>query len=161
MLIYQVRPRVFRFVVAGSSIRSWPVDAEFRFHLQPLQPFGMMAGGGRTAVRAVAATSFFNANTGIHTIESKQPLQPLEVVIEEPARVFSLNGNVLTLTETFDCWKTLHGTIESVYFSLPMLLNATFADPPIIERVDGSIGGHEFRWELAEWKMTAQITTQE
>ncbi len=161
MLIYQVRPRVFRFVVAGSSIRSWPVDAEFRFHLQPLQPFGMMAGGGRTAVRDVKASAFFNANSGVHTIESKQPLQPLEVVIEEPARVFSLNGNVLTLTETFDSWETLRETVESVYFGLPMLLNMTFADPPIIERVDGSIGGQRFRWELAEWKLECQITTQD
>jgi len=101
------------------------------------------------------------AGTGAHTIESKQPLQPLEVVIEEPGRVFSLNGNVLTLTETFDSWETLRGTIESVYFGLPMLLNVTFADPPIIERVDGSIGGQRFRWELAEWNMTVQTTTQE
>ncbi len=161
MLIYQVRPKFFRFDVAGSSIRGWPVDAEIRFHLQPLQPFGMMAGGGRTAVRAVAATSFFNANTGIHTIESKQPLQPLEVVIEEPARVFSFNGNVLTLTETVDSWETLRGIIESVYFGLPMLLNVTFADPPIVERVDGSIGGHEFRWELSQWRMEFRTTTQD
>ena len=161
MFIYQVRPRVFRFDEAGSSIRGWPVAAEIRFHLQPLQPFGMMAGGGRTAVRAVAATSFFNANTGIHTIESKQPLQPLEVVIEEPSRVFSLNGNVLTLTETFDSWETLRGTIESVYFGFPMLLNVTFADPPIIERVDGSIGGQRFRWELAEWRLESHTTTQD
>lgn len=161
MLIYQIRPRVFRFDVTGSSIRSWPVDAKIRFHLLPLQPFGMMAGGGRTAVRAVAATSLFNANTGVHTIESKQPLQPLEVVIEEPARVFSLNGNVLTITETFDCWETLRETIESVYFGLPVLLNVAFADPPSVERVDGSIGGHDFRWELAEWNMRFHITTQE
>jgi hypothetical protein len=121
----------------------------------------MTAGGGRTGVRGVAARLDFNLNTGAHTVKSEKPLQPLEVVIEAPDRVFSLNGNVLTLTETFDSLETLRGTIESVYFGLPMLLNVTFADPPIIERVDGSIGGHDFRWELADWTMETRQTTQD
>ena len=161
MLIYQVRPRIFRLDVAESSIHGWPVDAEIRFHLQPLQPFGMMAGGGRTAVQNVAARALLNPNTGVHTIESTQPLQPLEVVIRGSGRVFSLNGNVLTLTETFDSWESLRETIESVYFGLPMLLNVTLADPPIVERVYGSIGGHEFRWELSHWEMELRTTTQD
>ena len=162
MLIYQVRPRKFRFKMAGDIRIELPVSAEIRFHLQPLQSFGMAAGGGRTAVRSVVATVNFDLNTGFYEFESKEPLRPLEVVIEEPPlRVCSLNGNVLTLTETFDSWETLHGTIESVYFGLPMLLNATFADPPIVERVDGTIGGHEFRWELSKWNMKSQTTTQD
>jgi len=161
MFIFQVRPRVFRFDVAGSSIPSFPADAEIRFHLLPLQPFGMMPGGGRTTVRDVAASSFFNANTGVHTVESKKPLLPLEVLIEEPARVLSLNGNVLTLTQTFDSFDTLRGTIESIYFCFPMLLNVTFADSPTVERIDGSIAGHDFRWELSNWEMHFQITTQQ
>ncbi|NQU69835.1 MAG: hypothetical protein HQ514_04760, partial [Rhodospirillales bacterium] len=161
MFIFQIRPRVFRIDAPASYVPSFPADAEIRFHLQPLQPFGMMAGGGRTTVRDVGASSFFNANTGVHTIESKMPLQPLEVVIEEPTRVFSLNGNVLAITETFDTFETLRQTIESVYFCLPMLLNVTFADSPTVERVDGTIGEYGFRWELSNWHMRFAITSQE
>ena len=162
MLIYQARPRTFRFEMAGDIRIDLPVEAEIRFHFQPLQPFGMVAGGGRTAVRGVEAKSHVNPNTGFYEIESKEPLRRLEVMIEEPpTRVVSLNGNVLTLTETFDSWETLSGTVESVYFGLPMLLNVTFADPPVVERVDGSIGGYKFRWELSEWQMHLETTTQD
>ena len=162
MLIYQVRPRKLRFKTEGDIPTELPLAAEIRIHLQPLQPFGMSAGGGRTAVYGVEASSRFDANTGFHDIESKQPLRPLDVVIKEPpTRVVSLSGNVLTITEAFDSWEALHREIEAIYFGIPMLLNLTFADPPIVERVDGSIGGHEFRWELSEWKMEFHTTTQD
>ena len=85
MFTYQIRKRVFRLEEEVSL--TWPADTEVRFHLLPLQPFGIEAGGGHTAVRSVAAMAHFNANTGAHTIDSKTPLKPLEVVIEEPSRV--------------------------------------------------------------------------
>ena len=158
MFTYQVRPRIFRLEEAQSL--TWPAEAEIRFHLQPLQPFGVDAGGGRTAVRAVPATVHFDANSGAHTIESRPPLRPLEVEIEEPNRAVSLNENILTLNERFDSLGTLAETIESIYFGFPMLLNVEFADPPFIERVDGSIGSSAFRWELTSWKMEFRTTTQ-
>ncbi len=42
-----------------------------------------------------------------------------------------------------------------------MLLAIEFADPPIIERVGGQVGGVDFRWELKKWKAQFDITTQE
>ncbi len=121
----------------------------------------MEAGGGHTGVRAVRATAHFNANSGVHTIESEAPLKPLEVVIEEPGRVVSLQGNVLTLKERFETLGAMAETIQSIHICFPMLLNVEFADPPFVERVDGSIGSVTFRWELASWKMEFRITTQD
>src|SRR4030095_11419197 len=63
------------------SPSSFPCQCEVRFHFQPLQPFGVEPGGGRTGVRAVAADVFFNANTGEHTIQSQEPLKPLEATV--------------------------------------------------------------------------------
>jgi len=120
----------------------------------------MEAGGGHTAVQSVEATAHFNANTGNHTIESKTPLKPLEVIIEEASRVLTLRGNVLTLKSRFDSNEKLTETIWGVYFGFPLLLNVEFADPPIVERVEGWIGSTRFRWELAEWNLRFQITTQ-
>jgi hypothetical protein len=54
----------------------------------------------------------------------------------------------------------LQNTIEGVYFVFPTLLNAPFADPPYIERVDGEAGSTAFRWELAEWRAEFRTTTQ-
>jgi hypothetical protein len=49
MLTYQVRPRVFR--ITGDRKPEFPAEVEVSLYLQPLQPFGMAAGGGLTAVR--------------------------------------------------------------------------------------------------------------
>jgi hypothetical protein len=134
---------------------------EVRFHLQPLQPFGLQADGGRTAVRAVAASALFNANTGAHTIESKEPLKPVEVLLEDPLRNVHLVGNVLSVSQHFQNLNELAETIEGIYFGLPLLLNLPFADPPYVERVDGSVGSNPFRWELSHWQMAFRVTTQD
>lgn len=159
MFTYQVRPRIFRHETG--KILSLPADVEIQFHFRPLQPFGMEAGGGHTAVRAVAAKALLNANTGEHTVQSETPLDPLDVTIQEPIRIVSLKGNVLSIKQHFNDLSTLHETIQGLYFTLPMLLNVEFADPPFVERVDGVIGESTFRWELLDWRMEFRTTTQE
>lgn len=159
MLTYQIRPRVFR--VGKGKTLPFPSDGEIRFRFAPLQPFGVEAGGGRTAVFGVAASSQFNANTGALTIESKLPLQPLDVRITEPGRLVTWKGNVLQVSQHFESREILTQTIESLYFALPMLLNVDFADPPIVERVDGMVGGTHFGWELSRSVGSFRTTTQE
>jgi len=159
MLTYQVRPRVFR--LEGGEALSFPADGEVRFHFSPGQPFGAEPGGGHTAVQNVAASAFFNANSGEHAVESKQPLSPLDITIIEGERTVRMAGTTLTVTQPFESNQQLTELVESLYFSIPMLLAVQFADPPIITRVDGRIGEVEFRWELAIWKARFEITTQE
>ncbi|MCX5676742.1 MAG: hypothetical protein NTX87_17245 [Planctomycetota bacterium] len=159
MLTYQVRPRVFRHE-PGKQLK-FPAPCEICFHLQPPQPFGTQPGGGRTAVRAVAATALFNANSGQHMIESKEPLSPLDVTIEEPTRTLRLTGTTLSISQQFASLTEMQQTIESIYFVFPSLVNIPFADPPYIERVDGKVGSTNFRWELDQWRFEFRTTTQE
>jgi len=159
MLSYQARPRILKIEHATSL--PFPAQGEIRFHFSPGQPFGVKAGGGHTAVQNVTASSMFNANTGTHEIESQQPLSPLDVQIEESDRVICLTGSTLSVAQAFKSNQELTGLIEGMYFALPMLLAVDFADPPIIERTEGHIGGVGFRWELAIWKARFEITTQE
>jgi len=159
MLTYQVRKRVFRLSEGGAL--DFPNPVEISFVFQPLQPFGMVAGGGKTAVRGVPATVHFDANSGKHAIESKQPLQPLAVTIEEPGRRTEIRGNELRVFTHCKALEDLDDLIQSLYFGFPMLLNVEFADPPTVERVSGKVGSTSFRWELPEWKMEFEITTQE
>lgn len=159
MLTYQVRPRVFRLDASDSP--SFPSEGAVCFTFGPLQPFGMEPGGRKTAVRAVAASVLFNANTGSHSIQSKEPLKPLDVQLVEPQRNVRLEGNSLTISQKFCSNQELTALIQGIYFGLPPLLNVEFADPPIIERVDGVIGATKFRWELAEWRAEFRTTTQE
>lgn len=159
MLAYQVRPRVFR-LEDGDSL-SFPSAGEVRFVFGPLQPFGVEPGPGRTVVRGVAAKLVFNANTGAQSIQSDEPLTPLDVELVEPLRNVRLEGNVLTITQDFGTKQELTALIQAIYFGLPPLLNVEFADPPVIERVDGVVGETKFRWELAEWKAEFRPTTQD
>jgi hypothetical protein len=156
---YQVRPRIFRHE-PGQQL-TFPALCEIFFHFQPPQPFGTQAGGGRTAVRAVAGTVLFDANSGQHMIESKEPLSPLDITIEESTRTLRLAGTVFSLFQQFASLKEMGETIESIYFVFPSLVNLSFADPPYIERVDGKVGSSSFRWELDGWEMKIRTTTQE
>lgn len=159
MLTYQVRPRIFR-LQSGEEL-TFPAQGEICFHFQPPQPFGTVAGGGHTAVRAVAASALLNANSGEHTIESKEPLLPLNVTIEEPAQTLRLAGTTLSISQQFASLREMEEVIESIYYVFPALVNVPFADPPYIERVDGKVGSTSFRWELDEWRMKFRTTTQE
>jgi len=157
MFSYQVRPRFFKHEPDGEL--HLPADCTIRFHFLPEQPFGVTADGGHTAVRGVPASLHFNANSGQHTIESKQPLDPLDLTIEEPIRVVRLEGKTLSILQRFESLRELEDTIMSIFFGLPTLLNVTFADPPFVERVDGVIAGAVFRWELSDWPMVEVLTT--
>jgi len=164
MLTYQVRPRKFR---SDKPLPPFPADVQIRFHFEPPQPFGMKADGGRTVVRGEPARALMNANTGAHSIESNQPLKPLEVVIDVTSpttnklmRRIELKGNILHLNERFDTVRELHDVIQSMYYGMPFLFNLEFSDPPFISHVDGTVGDCEFRWELADWSMQFRTTTQ-
>lgn len=159
MFTYQVRKRVLH--IKGDGKPEFPADVEVSLYFQPLQPFGMAPGGGFTTVRSQPATLLFNANTGQHFVESKSPLAPLEVVIEEPTRLVALDGNHVTIKERCKDLNYLTELLESLYFGLPLLLAVEFADPPVVERVEGQIGSVPFRWELSDWQVNLDITTQE
>ena len=130
------------------------------FYFQPLQPFGKEPGGGCTAVKAVEANALFDANTGRHWIQSRDPLKPLEVIIEEPVRRIEMNGNELHVQARFESLEEMEEIVQSLFFAFPILLNVEFADPPFVERVSGTVGDVPFRWELDGWRMDFQTTTQ-
>jgi hypothetical protein len=140
MFTYQVRERYYKISI-GQQFR-FPNDFESLFILQPLQPFGVTSGGGRTIVRAKPAFILYNANTGHHTAESKEPLQPLDaVVVEESVRRVEFKGNEFRITGRAETLNEMDDTISSIFFVLPILLNVEMADPPVIERVEGKVGG--------------------
>ena len=159
MFTYQVRPRIYRHP-EGKEI-SFPNDVELVFHFRPLQPFGKEVGGGRTTVRNVGASTIFNANSGQYWIESKHPLSPLEVIIKEQIRLIKMLGNELHIQARFNSLEEMNEIVLPLFFGFPILLNVEFADPPFVERVDGTVGETTFRWELVSWRMEVDITTQE
>lgn len=159
MLTYRVRPRILKFD-AGTKIVV-PALTEVTFQFAPGQAFGVEAGGGRPAVRAVAATVMLNARTGQYTVESAQPLAPLQLLVDDSDVRLSVLGNKLTVAKTVTSKKELLSLIEAIYFVLPLLLAPEFADPPVIENVDGTVAGARFGWNLQQWKAEFLTTSQE
>ena len=158
MLTYRVRKRVFRRHGPGDI--QFPAKLTIDFNLLPLQPFGMQPGGGRTVVRAVAGVVEFDANTGRHEATSAKPLEPLEVLIEEPARTVHRHGNTLSVTSTFTNLNEVNELLSAVYFALPILLNVEYADPPLVDSVTVTDRESTLRWELTDWRMAFATTTQ-
>lgn len=159
MLTYQIRPRVFRMDEALAP-PLWPAECVVRFHFAPKQPFGTDSAGGRTTIQGRSAKALFNANNGTHSIESDDPLAPLDVTVEDGTRTVTLRGHVFEVAQKFESLRDLDESISGLYFALPMTLNVQFADPPVIEHVDGEIGASAFRWELQDWRMEYDVTTQ-
>ncbi len=160
MLTYHIRKRVFKL---DEDVEiDFPVDAEIVLTLAPDQPFGMSASGGRTVRYGVAALMHYNANNGRVTIESQEPLEPLEVRIQDgPDRLVVLEGNRLVVQQPFESFRDLDSLIESLCLGLPLFLNLEFADPPFIGSVTGSLGGTGFQWILEGLEIPFQPITQE
>jgi hypothetical protein len=159
MLTYRVRRRTLKFEPSTKIIV--PALAEVTFSFAPPQAFGTEPGGGRTAVRAVPARLLFNARTGQYTVESSPPLAPLELDVENGGVRFAVAGNQVTIAKTVASEAEFANLIEAVYYLLPLLLVAEFADPPVIENVEGNVGGAHFGWNLQTWKAELWTTTQE
>lgn len=159
MFTYQFRRRVLR--INEEQKLEFPSNVEVSIYFLPLQSFGMAPGGGLTAVRSKPAHLIFNASTGQHFVESESPLSPLSVQIEQANRLTTLEGNKVTIKEHCKTLKDLMEILESLYFGLPLLLAVEFADPPVVDRVDGKIGLIPFRWELADWQIEIETTTQD
>ena len=159
MLTYQVRQRSYRH--SPGKPLTFPNTCEVAFLFRPLQPFGKEAGGGRTAVQGGPGTVLFDANTGRHWIESKEPLNELEVIVEAPTQHVELRGNQLRIRSRFETVEHLDQLVEYVCFGFPILLNVEFADPPVVERVAGTVGGVPFRGEFVDQNIEFLTTTQE
>ena len=159
MLTYSARRRVFQ-LDSGATF-SLPDDVSVTFLFEPLQPFGMDAGGGRTGVAGKAAQALYNANTGRITVESAEPLQPLDVrIVEEATREVTLKGNELTIRQRCESITELSGLTEAVFYVLPLLLALECVDPVTVARVHGVVGSVPFRWELERALLPFHLTSQ-
>jgi hypothetical protein len=158
MLTYQARPRVIH--VVGPERPQFPATVVINFLYQPEQSFGMSAEGGTAILRASTPSISLDMNTGRSSVTMNPPLAPLSVEIDDPHCLVSLKGNQLTVSRQCESLDAVVFLIEAIYFGLKMLLAVDFSDPPIVERVEGSIGSVPFRWQLAQWTVATVTTTQ-
>ena len=159
MQTYRARARVIKFD-PGTTL-SEPATASISFTFAPGQAFGTEPGGGRTAVRSVAATVLQNRQTGQFTVESSDPLVPIHLDIEDGRFSVEVRGNRVAVKATIASEKELSDLIETIYYGVPLILAADFADPPIITEVAGTVNGHVFGWNLVGIRTVLHTTTQQ
>ena len=158
MLTYQLRPRTLR--IKGTKPPVFPADVVIHFFFQPLQAFGDSNTGGRTLIQHSAnASVLINGNTGQHTSDTGGALKPLEVRTSSGS--LDLTGRKLTIRQHCRDSAELSSLIDVRCLVLPSLLAIEFADPPYVERVEGTIGDVPFGWELATMGGALLVTTQE
>lgn len=159
MFTYQLHTRIFQIEDGGNF--NFPNKARLEFKFAPGTTFGTEDAPSRTMVRAREATILINANTGRWTVQSRPPLERLEVILESPTSQLSLNGD--NLTYDFECSniEELHGIFSAFKWIFPPLLNLEFSDPPVVEYARGRVGKTRFRWEHKpeEWRINTRTVT--
>src|ERR1044071_9976274 len=156
MLTYQIRPRVLK--TTGDVAPEFPADVVINYYLQPLQAFGDSNLGGRLFIHnGVGQGILFNANTGQYTTNTNGAMKSFHG--DSADRQLSIRGHRLTRRVHCQDAQDLHSAIESVCFVVPLFLSLDLADPPFVERVDGTINGVEFRWELAKLTMQPRVVS--
>jgi hypothetical protein len=160
MFTHQVRKRLFR-LQPGAKL-DFPAPAVVSFFLGPPEPFGMGNAAGRTTMRGVAGHLYFDSNTGKHYMQQEEALTPLKAILEDSdALRVKIDGNELRIEAVSQSLDELAALVETVRFGLPLLLNLHYIDSPLVERVEGTVGGVPYRWELDGWNARFETTTQE
>ena len=153
MLTYQLQTRIFQIEKGGPF--QFPNKALLELRFAPGTTFGTDEAPSRTFVHAHEATVQINANTGRWLVQSRPPLERLEVVVESPTSRLCLSGDGLQYE--FECSniEELEGALSAFKWVLPPLLNLEFSDPPIVEFARGRVGLTAFRWEhrAEEWRI--------
>lgn len=156
MLTYQIRERIFR----ADSELEFPNDVELNIYFHPDTALGNAGAAGRTWKQSTPGRVVFNANTGHFTIEPKNSLLPLDVIIQHRNMSFKLNGNHLRITTYCESNGKLTELIESLYYVFPYVLSLGLRDAITVDRVDGKVGSEKFRWELNSLNLPILISNQ-
>lgn len=131
----------------------FPNRVSIKLKLSPGIAFGTEDGGGRTIIKARAATVTMNANNGKWVVRSKPPLEPFDVEAEIGDAVLRLKGD--SLVYEFNCLSlsVLEAMLTAFKYIYPTILNLEFSEPPVVVSVSGDVGGVDFRWEhkKQEW----------
>ena len=161
MLTYQLHTRIYR--TEDGRPFNFPARAILEIKFAPGTAFGTEDNRSRTIVKAHAATVSVDSNTGRWFAQSRPPLEPLEVILQSPDTLFTLNGDELSYEFPCSSIEELEGTITGFKWILPALLNLQFPEAPIIKYIRGTVGDTKFRWEHRpeEWRIHMRTVTTE
>lgn len=157
MFTYQIRERIFRV----DADLSFPNDVVINIFFHKNTAFGNAGSEGRTWNKSTPGGVIFNANTGQFSIDPKNCIDSLDVTIKHSNILFSLKGNELQISTKCNSNSELTALLDSLYYVFPYVLSHTFRDTITVERVNGSVGGNEFRWELNALHIPIVISSQE
>jgi len=157
MLTYRLQKRHFK----TERPPTFPNDVRVVLFLGPPTPFGEGVGGGRTATRAVKATSLWNANTDRVTITSETAFDRVNIHLPYPdhAMLVDVQGASATIHAKCETVEDLAGLVDYVYHVFPATLNVNFYDAPVVHHVGGTIGDVEYTWTIVRTASNIKLTT--
>lgn len=144
MLFYRFQPR--RFETPNNKEMTFPETMEIIFHLGPKSAFG----GERAYCPTVNAEGSvfvrYNPDSGRADFKSDQPLPLIKARITQPEEEISFTGNIIKYKGPCQNRRMLHDCICSIYYTFPIVMNIDLAEPPYVEKVEGTVGQIPFRW---------------
>ena len=159
MLTYQLQSRIYQ--IKNKKPFSFPNNVEIEIYLEPTEQFGIGEKPSKTAVQNRKARVLYDANTGRSNNLSDPLLEPIEAILEWDDLRIELQGNKLCAKAKCETFKSLDDLLNSLHYTIPILLNVEFAEPPIVKYTRGRVGEAIFNWELKQTRHCFDITTKE
>jgi hypothetical protein len=103
-----------------------------------------------------------NLNTGRILVSHSEPLQPVNVVLEDADGCAKFTANEFEVSFQCESRGQLQDVLEAYHYFLPIVLNVDFIDAPVIEKVEGIAGGIPFGWCINKpHELSCDVTTTE
>ena len=145
MFTYLLQPRRIR-ILSGAQ-PTFPAPASLTFLLAPEQLFGCKSGPIRAVRLGSAYEVIWNASTDRSYGRPDPGFSRLHLSVNVMGGVFEVDGNEVSFRTEVQSEQQLIEYLQLLHFALPSSLSALLPDPVYITRVEGTIGGTEFRVE--------------
>lgn len=147
MLTYQLQQRL----IAKTNDKEFvfPNDITIEVYLEPTGQFGIGKTSGKTILAGSKSSQFWDANTGKTWSESEVSLKPIDTSVEFTNLKLELKGNIILAKARRNSLVELYNLLVSLHYTIPILLNLEFVEPPVVKYTRGTIGEATFNWIVA------------
>lgn len=162
MLTYNFQER--KIDIKGKEPPEFPEKVVINVSLEPLVPFGGVAGSTRNSVSDQEIIARANLSMGKFFLEVKKPLfEPLDASLTISGSTFQIKKNIVQVQFQCESFGYLDSYLKCLFYAFPAVLNVYLPDAPYPTHAWGEIGESKFQWHYQPSVLRAltKVTSKE